>query len=149
MLSTIALHRFLLPLSFFSPSLSILIVVHRAKNLCPTRGWHHFYSSRKIKACPIASPDNHEYFIRIISRRAPPPHVHTYAGTRVPISLSPFFLHPFKPSCDSSSIQPSCPPTRSPHQCPMAKMKNNSFQRVPSAMGINPIRIRTITRVIN
>lgn len=80
--------RFLF-VSLFSATPSragLIVVLPWAKNFCPTapRGWHHFYSSRKIKACPIASPDNHEYFIRIISRRAPPPHVHTYARTRVP-----------------------------------------------------------------
>lgn len=34
--------------------------------LADQRGWHHFYSSQKIKPVSIASSDNHEYFIYII-----------------------------------------------------------------------------------
>ena len=117
-------HSILFSLSLFlslslSPflSLSTLIVSSLSKEFVShgsQRDGRHFYSSRKIKACPITSPDSHEYFICIISRHAPP--LHTFTRTLVHVShhlrriftrsfFSSFFYHPgIHASWNSSGI---------------------------------------------
>lgn len=96
------------------------------KNLCPKGrwGWHHFYSSRKLKACPIGSSDNHEYFICIISRVlcTPPTVTHTLIYIlRIPTRvhrLPSFFLPPSTASSCSSNrptlVEPGWYRTRPP-----------------------------------
>lgn len=92
-----------LTLLFLSSTSFLTLIVIGGQRICVPRvvqGWHHFYSSRKIKACPIASPDNHEYFICIISRHAPP---RTF--TRMPAHVSRLRPPPARSFFDHPGIQ--------------------------------------------